>query len=324
MQILVDKKQGENSFLNLSKGFLRGDSEGIEQFWMFLFWGGFCQILSKCQISLEVYNSLPLSLSIYIYIYVNFSKNTDFLREVLIKSFMSTTVAIPKKPWGKLDLHHPQTWVKAVPGGVKPAPTPPNVGGWSLTLGSRHVTSFQHFQHQSQNCQGVTRWWFQIFFIFTPIRGRFPIWLIFFRWVETTNQSRWFHDLHLFQQLGNSARHHAIFASSSPVRCGFGHYRWWIFDLCWCLVDSCGFTKNGPKSREWIRNQGITHGILHGHDLSCDDYESYLSWSYLSWWGYLRSAGIPIINHVWFHSLLRASQFCGCFFFGRVIRGLDL
>ena len=25
-----------------------------------------------------------------------------------------------------------------------------------------------------------TRWWFQIFFIFTPIRGRFPIWLIFF------------------------------------------------------------------------------------------------------------------------------------------------
>ena len=31
-------------------------------------------------------------------------------------------------------------------------------------------------------------WWFQIFFIFTPIWGRFPIWLIFFKWVETTNQ----------------------------------------------------------------------------------------------------------------------------------------
>ena len=30
-------------------------------------------------------------------------------------------------------------------------------------------------------------WWFQIFFIFTPIWGRFPFWLIFFRWVETTN-----------------------------------------------------------------------------------------------------------------------------------------
>ena len=33
-----------------------------------------------------------------------------------------------------------------------------------------------------------TRWWFQIFFMFTPIWGRFPIWLIFFKRVETTNQ----------------------------------------------------------------------------------------------------------------------------------------
>ena len=32
------------------------------------------------------------------------------------------------------------------------------------------------------------RWWFQIFFIFTPICRRFPFWLIFFKWVETTNQ----------------------------------------------------------------------------------------------------------------------------------------
>ena len=32
----------------------------------------------------------------------------------------------------------------------------------------------------------LTRWWFQIFFIFTPIWGRFPFWLIFFKWVETT------------------------------------------------------------------------------------------------------------------------------------------
>ena len=32
-----------------------------------------------------------------------------------------------------------------------------------------------------------TRWWFQTFFIFTPIWGRFPFWLLFFKWVETTN-----------------------------------------------------------------------------------------------------------------------------------------
>ncbi len=33
-----------------------------------------------------------------------------------------------------------------------------------------------------------SRWWFQTFIIFTPTWGRFSIWLIFFRWVETTNQ----------------------------------------------------------------------------------------------------------------------------------------
>ena len=37
-------------------------------------------------------------------------------------------------------------------------------------------------------CIGLIWWWFQIFFIFTPTWGRFPIWLIFFKWVETTNR----------------------------------------------------------------------------------------------------------------------------------------
>ena len=32
-----------------------------------------------------------------------------------------------------------------------------------------------------------TGWWFQIFFIFTPIWEWFPFWLIFFKGVETTN-----------------------------------------------------------------------------------------------------------------------------------------
>ena len=34
----------------------------------------------------------------------------------------------------------------------------------------------------------ISRWWFQIIFIFTPIWGNDPIWLILFKWVETTNQ----------------------------------------------------------------------------------------------------------------------------------------
>ena len=41
--------------------------------------------------------------------------------------------------------------------------------------------------HQTLQKLWCTRWWFQICFIFTPIWGRFPIWLIFFRWVETTS-----------------------------------------------------------------------------------------------------------------------------------------
>ena len=30
-------------------------------------------------------------------------------------------------------------------------------------------------------------WWFQRFFMFIPTWGRFPFWLIFFKWVEITN-----------------------------------------------------------------------------------------------------------------------------------------
>ena len=37
------------------------------------------------------------------------------------------------------------------------------------------------------NFSCVSRWCFQICFIFIPTWGRFPIWLIFFTWVETTN-----------------------------------------------------------------------------------------------------------------------------------------
>ena len=33
----------------------------------------------------------------------------------------------------------------------------------------------------------ITGWWFQMFFMFIPIWGRLPFWLIFFKGVETTN-----------------------------------------------------------------------------------------------------------------------------------------
>ena len=41
----------------------------------------------------------------------------------------------------------------------------------------------------SLNC---SRWWFQRFFMFTLILGNDPVWLIFFRWVEATNQCFFF------------------------------------------------------------------------------------------------------------------------------------
>ena len=50
----------------------------------------------------------------------------------------------------------------------------------------------------------ITRWWFQRFFIFTPTCRDDPIWLMFFEWVETTNQI----DLAgLLKTLWNSSNH---------------------------------------------------------------------------------------------------------------------
>ena len=48
------------------------------------------------------------------------------------------------------------------------------------------------FQKNSSERKKLARWWFQIVFMFIPIWGRFPIWRIFFRWVETTNQLEFF------------------------------------------------------------------------------------------------------------------------------------
>ena len=47
---------------------------------------------------------------------------------------------------------------------------------WGISRGGGHLED-----HPS------SRWWFQIFFIFIPTWGNDPFWLIFFKWVETTN-----------------------------------------------------------------------------------------------------------------------------------------
>ncbi len=65
-------------------------------------------------------------------------------------------------------------------------------GGWYYpSLHDRGISFKPHMEIPIK--QPVSRWWFQRFFIFTPVWGRFPIWLRFYRWVETTTQSilRW-------------------------------------------------------------------------------------------------------------------------------------
>ena len=45
----------------------------------------------------------------------------------------------------------------------------------------------QSVMRKQQLSHWLSGWWFEICFIFTPIWGRLPFWLMFSNWVETTN-----------------------------------------------------------------------------------------------------------------------------------------
>ena len=74
----------------------------------------------------------------------------------------------------------------------------------------------------------LARWWFQIFFSFTPNWGRFPIWLLFFGWVETTNQlASW-----------------VVFFSTEMLNldtadCGMCHWWWSMPRFFWGNLTNC-------------------------------------------------------------------------------------
>ena len=62
-----------------------------------------------------------------------------------------------------------------------------------LHIDNRHVSVIYDIYdiylrnvHLASLALSKTGWWFQIFFIFNPIWGRFPFWLIFFKWVGLT------------------------------------------------------------------------------------------------------------------------------------------
>ena len=75
--------------------------------------------------------------------------------------------------------------------------------------------------NESPSFQWKSRWWFQIFFIFTPTCGRFPFWLIFFKGVETTNQ-KWCLSNHPFSPFfAKNFQHqkgHTCHTSNSPKK----------------------------------------------------------------------------------------------------------
>ena len=69
----------------------------------------------------------------------------------------------------------------------------PNVGKYTNNpIGSYNGNQPFFFCRASFQDLEKTRWWLQIFFIFTPTWGNDPIWLIFFKGVETTNQKSGF------------------------------------------------------------------------------------------------------------------------------------
>ena len=65
-------------------------------------------------------------------------------------------------------------------------------------------------------------WWFQIFFIFTPIWGRFPFWRIFFKWVVQPPTRNW--EIiqiwleHIFQLGGEKSNHQLAVGSPRLTR----------------------------------------------------------------------------------------------------------
>ena len=89
----------------------------------------------------------------------------------------------------------------------------------------------------------------QIFFIFTPTWGRFPFWSIFFRWVETTNQTIFFGVKQLFLK-----------PSLATLRVLEGDCY-----SCWQKTTRAVSKNSGWKFRNdnWTRSTNSVGGIFH-------------------------------------------------------------
>ena len=121
-----------------------------------------------------------------------------------------------------------------------------------------------------------TRWWFQIIFIFIPVWGRFPIWLIFFNRVETTNCQRFFPNVFAPFIFGNMFLYVSAFFRQGSLLgrqdLGFG----WFWGSPWIPIQdllyfSWDFLRVPPQNMEI--SALVFDGLLKTHRevVACDD-----------------------------------------------------
>ena len=91
---------------------------------------------------------------------------------------------------------------------------------WSLGVRFLQRTTWCRKDLSHKRKRNLSSRWFQIFVIFTPIWGRFPPWLIFFRWVETTNQSYFEHTQHVLRIVFMDDSWHVIWFVPNEHSCG--------------------------------------------------------------------------------------------------------
>ena len=96
--------------------------------------------------------------------------------------------SLPKSPLKRTKFARAQLFMLGQGGGALGRGT----GGWSPALWRNVECKARRRWSWSRRIwsgeRKTTRLWFQIFFIFIPTWGDEPIWLIFSKWVETTNQ----------------------------------------------------------------------------------------------------------------------------------------
>ena len=94
----------------------------------------------------------------------------------------NTSVQI-KKSWWQWDLKAKPAISYSLLGNYNEPLLPWKINGWNLQPSpmKRKENDRKKPPGNYVPCQSSYRWWFQIFFTFTPTWGRFPFWPIFFR-----------------------------------------------------------------------------------------------------------------------------------------------